>query len=137
MGTLLGGILLHLLFPWPILAPWPARIAGAILLVPGAVIGKWGENTMRQAGTNVHPGQPTTAIVTGGPFRFSRNPLYLALVIFYVALTLVVNTWWPLLLLIPLLAVVQWGIVAREERYLEAKFGEPYRAYKARVRRWL
>jgi protein-S-isoprenylcysteine O-methyltransferase Ste14 len=87
---------------------------------------------MRRAGTNIRPDQPTLALVTDGAFRFSRNPLYLAATGLYVGVALLVDALWPLVLLIPMLAVV-----AREERYLEAKFGDAYRAYKARVRRWL
>ncbi len=92
---------------------------------------------MRRAGTNVRPDQPTLALVFDGPFRFTRNPLYLAATGLYLGIALLVDALWPLLLLVPVLAVLRWGVVAREERYLEAKFGEPYRAYKARVRRWL
>jgi protein-S-isoprenylcysteine O-methyltransferase Ste14 len=92
---------------------------------------------MRRAGTNIRPDQPTLALVTDGAFRFSRNPLYLAAAGLYVGVALLVHALWPLVLLIPMLAVLQWGVVAREERYLEAKFGDAYRAYKARVRRWL
>jgi protein-S-isoprenylcysteine O-methyltransferase Ste14 len=95
------------------------------------------EAAMKRAGTNIRPDQPTLAVVSDGPFRFTRNPLYLALTGLYVGITLLADALWPLLLLVPVLVVLQWGVVAREERYLEAKFGEPYRAYKARVRRWV
>ena len=87
-------------------------------------------------GTNVRPDQPTLAIVTDGPFRFTRNPLYLATTGLYVAIALVVYSL-ALVLLAPMLVVLDWGVIRREERYLEAKFGEPYRVYRARVRRWL
>jgi protein-S-isoprenylcysteine O-methyltransferase Ste14 len=76
-------------------------------------------------------------IVTHGPFRLSRNPIYLANSLAYLGLTLVFNTPWPLLLILPMLAILYWGIIRREERYLEAKFGEPYLSYKACVRRWI
>ena len=92
---------------------------------------------MKRAGTNVRPDQPSLAIVTDGPFRFSRNPMYLATTGLYLGTTLLVNTPWPLVLLPPMLLILHWGVVRREERYLEAKFGEPYRAYKSRVRRWV
>jgi protein-S-isoprenylcysteine O-methyltransferase Ste14 len=92
---------------------------------------------MRRAGTNVRPDQPTLAVVTDGPFRYSRNPLYLGLTGLYVGVTLLADALWPLVLLGPLLGVVQRGVVRREERYLAAKFGAPYLAYQARVRRWL
>jgi protein-S-isoprenylcysteine O-methyltransferase Ste14 len=92
---------------------------------------------MKRAGTNVRPDQPMLAIVTDGPFRFTRDPMYMATTGLYSAVTLLVNTLWPLVLLAPLLVLLDGGVVRREERYLEAKFGDPYRAYQARVRRWL
>lgn len=137
-GTLALGILLHLAVPVRPLPPGPARwAAGGLLALLSLALGAWGERTMQRAGTNVNPMRPTTRIVTGGPFRFSRNPLYLSVTGLYLAVALLVNALWPLVLLVPLMIVVQQGVVKREERYLEAKFGEEYRAYRARVRRWL
>lgn len=136
-ATLGAGLVLQWLIPRHLLPPMPARLLGGLLLVGSGVIARWGERTMRRAGTNVDPRQPSLALVVEGPFRLSRNPLYLSLTGLYVGITLLVNALWPLLLLVPLLSVVHWGIIKREERYLEAKFGEPYRAYRARVRRWL
>jgi protein-S-isoprenylcysteine O-methyltransferase Ste14 len=101
------------------------------------VLAKWGENTLRRAGTNVDPRQPSLVLVTEGPFRFTRNPLYLALVGLYLGITLLLNAFWPWLFLLLLLVITHYGIVRREERYLEAKFGEAYRAYRDRVRRYL
>ena len=75
--------------------------------------------------------------MTDGVYRFTRNPIYLALALLYGALALAADSAVPLLLLPPLLAAVQAGVIAREERYLEAKFGDEYRRYKASVRRWL
>ena len=136
-GALALGLLVHLLYPIHLLAPWLAWTGGGCLLLLGLALGKWGEDTLRRAGTSVNPVEPTTAIVTQGPFRFSRNPLYLSLTLAYLGISLLVNALWPLLLLPPLLVVVAWGVIAREERYLEAKFGALYLGYKARVRRWL
>ena len=85
----------------------------------------------------MHPSKPALALVDAGPFRFSRNPLYVGLTLMYAGLALLIPALWPLLLLIPVLAVLSWGVVRREERYLERKFGEGYRSYKARTRRWL
>jgi protein-S-isoprenylcysteine O-methyltransferase Ste14 len=92
---------------------------------------------MQAAGTNVNPALPTTAIVASGPFRFSRNPLYLALTLLYLGLTLAFNTWWGIVVLIPVLIIMHRGVVLREERYLEQKFGETYRHYRSKVRRYL
>jgi len=136
-GTLALGLLLHFLFPNHPFPSLPARLLGGILLIGGVALGKWGETVMRSAGTNVNPRDPTTSIVVEGPFRFSRNPLYLSVLLDYLGVALLVNALWPLILLPPLCVVIQWGVIKREERYLEAKFGEPYRAYTLRVRRWI
>lgn len=103
----------------------------------GIAVGFWGSATMHRAGTNVRPDRPATALVTGGPFRFSRNPLYLSLITLYLGITLFCNVTWALIILAPVLAFVHWRIVLREEKYLEAKFGDAYRDYKTRVRRWI
>ena len=81
--------------------------------------------------------KPTTSIVTDGIFRYSRNPTYLSLTLLHVGIALVLGSLWVLLMIIPAVAVVHWGIVLREEQYLNAKFGEEYRSYAAKVRRWV
>ncbi|SMF12843.1 Protein-S-isoprenylcysteine O-methyltransferase Ste14 [Tistlia consotensis] len=90
----------------------------------------------RRAGTQVEPWKPSSALVTGGPYRWTRNPMYLGLTLVYLAAALVAGSAAALVLLAPLLLVVRYGVIGREERYLEALFGQPYRDYKARVRRW-
>ena len=92
---------------------------------------------MQATSTNVNPSLPTTAIVTSGPFRFSRNPLYVGLTLLYFGLTLAFNTWWSVVLLVPILIIMHRGVVLREECYLEQKFGETYRQYRSKVRRYL
>ena len=90
----------------------------------------------RWAETNVQPHKPTTAIIASGPFAYTRNPLYVALALFHGAIAIASGNVWALMLLAPALLVIHHGVIAREERYLEAKFGEEYVAYKDRVRRW-
>jgi protein-S-isoprenylcysteine O-methyltransferase Ste14 len=136
-GTLAIGLIAHFLVPIRPFPVMPSRLVGAVLLVGSAVLAKWGESTMRRAGTNVRPDRPTTAIVVDGPFRYTRNPLYLATTGLYVGVTLLVDALWPLVLLPPMLAIIEWGVIRREERYLDAKFGDTYQAYSRRVRRWL
>ena len=137
LGALGVGLFLHWLMPvrpFPLILSQP--LGGAFCLASIAV-GIWGSVTMRRAGTNVRPDRPVTALVTGGPFRFSRNRSTCRSPCF---------TWVSPCSLtrcgrwqhsVPVLAVVHWRIVLREEQYLEAKFGDEYRAYKTRVRRWL
>ena len=92
---------------------------------------------MEHAGTSLSPLLPAKALVTAGPFRFTRNPLYLARTLLYVGLALVMDTPWPLLTLVPVVLLVHYGVVLPEERYLEARFGHTYESYRTRVRRWL
>ncbi len=92
---------------------------------------------MKAAGTNVRPDRPALTIVRNGPYRFTRNPMYLSLCLLQLALGFVLDGWVPLLLAIPLLVTLHFGVVLREERYLEAKFGEQYLLFKREVRRWI
>lgn len=133
-----AGFGLHWLWPLPTGLPWALRAGlGGLAIVLAVVFGLGGERALHGAGTNVRPDLPTTAVVTSGIYRFTRNPLYLALLNVYTAVALFVDTLWPFALWAVLLPVLVKGIVEREERYLARKFGEPYRAYKTRVRRWL
>jgi len=136
VSAILLGATLQLL--WPI-HPWGrlSRIIGVMLAVAGATSVISAKKGMRRVGTNVHPGEPTTAIVTDGPYRFTRNPIYLGATMVYLGLTLLFNAFWPLPALAPFFVLLHWGVVRREERYLEAKFGKTYLAYKGQVRRWL
>lgn len=91
----------------------------------------------RQLGTNVPPSQPTTLIATTGPYRWTRNPMYLGMALVYAGLAIGFDGPIALALLPLVLIAIQTQVIAREERYLEAKFGDDYRRYKAGVRRWL
>lgn len=97
----------------------------------------WALSTMARVGTALLPGGATTTILDTGPFRYSRNPLYIGLVVLDLGLALLWPSFWALLL-VPLgFALLWWGAVAPEERYLAAKFGDAYVDYRRRVRRWL
>lgn len=124
-------------WPMPIFGQAVALWPGLVLVALGVGTAIWGRRTMQAAGTNINPALPATAIVTSGPFRFSRNPLYLVLTLLYLGLTLAFNTWWGIVVLVPLLLIMHRGVVLREERYLEQKFGESYRQYRSKVRRYL
>jgi protein-S-isoprenylcysteine O-methyltransferase Ste14 len=124
-------------WPTPIVGHGGALWLGLALLIIGAAIVIPGRRQLLAAGTNVDPTLPTTAIVTTGPFRFSRNPLYVGLTLLYLGLTFAFDTWWGIILLVPILVVMHFGVVLREERYLKEAFGETYRQYCSTVRRYL
>ncbi len=131
------GVLAHLTCPYRLApSPW-LRGLGGVLAVGAIALAIWGRRTMKAAGTNVDPSLPALAIVSGGPFAFTRNPLYLALIVLFTAIGLALADPSFLVFLLPLTLVLQFGVVLREERYLDAKFGAVYRGYKARVRRWI
>jgi protein-S-isoprenylcysteine O-methyltransferase Ste14 len=91
----------------------------------------------RRARTTLIPNLPAAALVTGGPYRFTRNPMYVSLVALYVGVTLLMNSWWPLLFLPAVLVVIDRAVIARVERYLASAFRAVYGAYTMRVGRWL
>jgi protein-S-isoprenylcysteine O-methyltransferase Ste14 len=90
-----------------------------------------------RARTAILPHRPATRLVTSGPYRFTRNPMYVSFVALYIAVTLVLNSWWTLPLLPLVVLVLQRAVIAREERYLAGAFPAQYAAYRQRVRRWL
>ncbi len=138
IGAFLLSIAIHAVFPlWGFPLPYLFKIPGGLLFLLSAAFARWAFWTMRQVGTTANPKQESQVLVTGGPFRFSRNPIYVAMTGLYLGLALLVNAFWPLMLLGPLLALMEWGVIRREEHYLAAKFGEPYTSYQSKVRRWL
>ena len=114
-----------------------STIAGTASLLAGVAGFSWAFATMKAAGTNVDVAEPATTIVEDGPFAYSRNPIYVGLALTYAGIATLSRAPIALALLAPLLAVMQRGVIEREERYLEKKFGAAYLGYKSRVRRWL
>ena len=137
VGFLVAGLVLD--YFWPVgfvSGSW--RIPLAILLIAaGSVLAGFGLGELGHAGTEISPYKPTTALATGGIYRYTRNPLYVSLTLIYVGIAVATNGLWLLLLVVPLLIVMRYGVIQREERYLESKFGDEYRLYTARVRRWI
>jgi protein-S-isoprenylcysteine O-methyltransferase Ste14 len=134
---LVGGTVAHLVCPYRLpLEPW-ARGGGLAAGIAAVLFAIWGERTMKAAGTNVRPNLPALAIVSNGPFAFTRNPLYLAVLTLFAGIGVGAASPPFLAVLAPLYLVLHFGVVLREERYLEAKFGDTYRGYKTRVRRWI
>jgi protein-S-isoprenylcysteine O-methyltransferase Ste14 len=124
---------------WPIaLLPVAVQVAvGIPLIVLGLSVVVLAFMRFRRAGTHIEPYKPTTAIVTDGPYGVSRNPIYVAMVAISVGIGILADNLWVLPMLMPTLMVMRFGVIAREERYLETKFGADYRRYKAAVRRWI
>jgi protein-S-isoprenylcysteine O-methyltransferase Ste14 len=131
------GFLVQWIAPRPIVSSNAGYWIGGVLLASGVFLAIWGRRVMERAGTNVNPTLPSTALVATGPFLFSRNPLYVALTLIYVGLALLANALWVLVLIVPVLLVMHYGVVRREERYLEARFADAYREYRSRVRRYV
>ena len=103
----------------------------------GVLLSEWSKRTMLRAGVDPHPYEPTTAIVATGPYAVSRNPMYFFATVAYLGIAFIVNTVWPIVFLPFGIALLYYGVIAREESYMEKVFGDEYRQYKARVRRWV
>jgi protein-S-isoprenylcysteine O-methyltransferase Ste14 len=114
-----------------------ARGLGWSLLGGGMVLNGWFLRTIRKADVPIRTDKPVPRLTTEGPFRYSRNPSYLALAMIYAGIASLRNSLWAVLLLAPAVMVMQREVIGREERYLERTFGEEYLTYKVRVRRWV
>jgi protein-S-isoprenylcysteine O-methyltransferase Ste14 len=140
LGALALGCLLSLVIP---IGPGLGRpntlalMVGLAFVLLGVALAVVSVRSFHVAGTSVVPGEPSTALVVTGPYAFTRNPIYVGFVLAYFGLAIVLTSLWVLLLSIPELAILQRGVVEREELYLERQFGDAYRRYQARVPRWL
>jgi protein-S-isoprenylcysteine O-methyltransferase Ste14 len=112
-------------------------LMATILLIPGAALLFAAGAGFSAAKTNIPPWKPSTALVTSGIYRYTRNPMYLGMALAYAGLSVFADSLIALLGLPVALAVMHYGVIAREERYLEQKFGAEYRSYKSAARRWL
>ena len=136
--AVIAGLALNWLVPLPFLpTDLPAGRLGAVVFVLALALGVSAVITMIRAGSNVPTNRPTTTIVEHGPYRFTRNPIYLGMFLGQIGLTIAFNNLWLLMTLVPFALVIRYGVVAREEAYLARKFGDAYRGYCSRVRRWL
>jgi protein-S-isoprenylcysteine O-methyltransferase Ste14 len=135
--ALVAGLLANRRYHIPFLPRRVARTLGWPLLACGLGVGFLGTREMRRAETNVDPYKPATTVVTGGPFRFTRNPLYLSMTLIYGGISALANALPAALLLLIVLRLMQRGVIEREERYLESKFGDEYIEYKGKVPRWI
>ena len=126
-------------------ALWPAAIlpapvqatAGGFLIGSGFGLALWSMRHFAAAGTSVPTVRPASALVTSGPYRFSRNPIYVGMTVVSAGVAVAADVPWIVVWLVPTLVILRVGVIAREERYLAARFGAAYADYRARVRRWL
>jgi protein-S-isoprenylcysteine O-methyltransferase Ste14 len=138
-GLVLGIVVDHLLplrLAWLEAAPARWTLGGVLILMGGAIMAA-GIRDFARAATPVPSNQPVRALVTTGIHGWSRNPIYVGMFLLYAGIAVAAHSTWALVLVLPLAVVVRYGVVAREEAYLEQRFGDSYRDYKARVRRWL
>jgi protein-S-isoprenylcysteine O-methyltransferase Ste14 len=137
LGSIALGLVVH--YAWPALVV-PTSVStpiGALLTLLAAGLFVAAVRTLRAAGTPIPGNRPTTAIVRVGPYRFSRNPIYLAFSLFQLGLSVWVNSLGLLITLIPAVALMALVVIPREERYLESRFPSEYSSYRSAVRRWL
>lgn len=139
-AALLLGVVVHRIVPVAA-APPPAvpllRLAGLALAVSSGVLAAAAFVTLGRHRTTFRTDRPVSALVTSGPFRVTRNPMYLSLAILIAGVGALVNSLWPLALLVPVIVVVQRLAIVPEERYMAELFGSAYEQYCRKVRRWL
>ena len=140
LACLILGLVLDRMMRLPLTLPKTALVrwsAGGGLILLGVAIFAGGVRNFFRAATPVPSNQPVRALVTTGIHGWSRNPIYVGMFLLYAGIGLVARSAWVLILTLPLAITLRYGVVAREEAYLERRFGDAYRDYKARVRRWL
>jgi protein-S-isoprenylcysteine O-methyltransferase Ste14 len=137
LAHFLAVVLLQVLFPLPLPLPGFLKIIGGLLALAALGLAFLAVRRLGLAHTSVEPHGSVTLVVTDGPYRFSRNPIYLGLVCLLIGIPLALNSYWGLLLSPLLVALLGRLVISYEEAYLERKFGLAYADYRSRVRRWL
>ena len=131
------GFLLRWLAPLSVpMSTVPSIIGPAIVALAFAIF-FWAARTMLSGHASIPTNTPTDAIVTGGPFRFSRNPIYLSMILLQIGVGAWTTSLWFFVLAAISVGLLTWGVILREERYLEQKFSNEYLSYRSRVRRWI
>jgi protein-S-isoprenylcysteine O-methyltransferase Ste14 len=136
LAAIILGVVANWIRPLPFIASTSA-LAGLVVVAAAVLLFVLSIREFRAAGTSVRGNERTTMIVRTGPYRFSRNPIYLAFVLFLLGLALSLNNLWLLVALAAFASVISMMVIPREERFLERNFQAPYSEYKATVRRWL
>ncbi len=131
------GISAGIIWPVNMFSPWAQAFFGPLIMVTGFLLKLWAVREFRQSGTCVPAHKPTTRLVTTGPYRYTRNPMFISSSVFLFGLGVLVDSLWLILMLVPLIIYIHTRFVRREEAFLRMKFGDAYQAYALRVRRWI
>ena len=134
---LLLGFALRAIAPFSFAPEQSVAVIGPIIVVVSFAMFFWAVATMRRSGGSIPTSEPTDLIVHGGPYRYSRNPIYVSMITLLIGVGVWANTLWLIGLAVLAAYLLWWGVISREEGYLEGKFGSDYTSYKSRVRRWL
>lgn len=137
LSGLAAGVVLHWLKSVPFLPENLTLLLGVALIVISIVLVVTAMCAFAEAKTNIDVRKPTTSIIATGPYRFSRNPIYLSMALLVLGIAVLVNALWILITLVSVLLVIRFRVIAREENYPTRKFGEEYLQYKSKVRRWM
>lgn len=137
VGLFVLGLLLERAAPAVSLPRTPSLLIAAVLLVPGFGLLFWSLALFLRARTSPLPMRPTSSIVRSGPYRWTRNPMYLGMLLIDLGVALWFDVFWALVLAPAVIPLVNLLVIRKEERYLEATFGDEYRRFKAQVRRWI
>jgi protein-S-isoprenylcysteine O-methyltransferase Ste14 len=137
VSALAIGWWLSLWTPTPFMSSVSSQELGGVLIAIGVLLALSAVYTFRQARTNLRPDRPASALVLSGPYRFTRNPMYLSLTLVYLGVSVLMQSLWSLMLLPLVLFFIRSKVIDREEQYLERRFGDEYTQYKSRVRRWI
>jgi protein-S-isoprenylcysteine O-methyltransferase Ste14 len=135
--AVLGGVLLNRRWPFPIVGGRITTVLGAVCALGWLALAFDSIGRFWRSKTSIVPIRPAEALVLSGPYRYTRNPMYVSLAFLTIGCGLLLATWWPIVLLVPTLVIVQLFVILPEERYLRRRFGPAYEAYTRRVRRWL
>jgi protein-S-isoprenylcysteine O-methyltransferase Ste14 len=137
LAGLVGGGVANVLFPLHLFSPGWLQATGAVPLALGIVLFAWARTAFGRRRTALMPWTPSTSLVSDGPYSYSRNPIYLAFALMYLGVALALDSGYVLVVLVVVVALFDRLQVPREERYREERFGDEFRKYRARVRRWL
>ena len=138
LGSIALGVLLQLAVGLRFATQSGLRVPlGLALVALGVISGAWAIRWIRRTKQDPDPRKPTPELIAGGPFRFSRNPIYVGMTLIQTGVGVALGNLWILLLLVPTLVILVRGVIEKEEAYLERKFGDSYTRYRASVRRWL